>query len=53
MNVFQRALRHFSVKELILIAAMAALGIAIKPLVVSLAHLVSTPLMIPGGARCV
>lgn len=50
MNVFQRALRHFSVKELILIAAMAALGIAIKPLVVSLAHLVSTPLMIPGGA---
>ena len=29
---------------------MAAVGIAIKPVVVSLAHLVSAPLLIPGGA---
>ena len=46
----KRLLRKFSVRDLVLIAAMAALGIAIKPVVVPLAHLVSTPLMIPGGA---
>ena len=46
----RRLLRKFSVRDLVLIAAMAALGIAIKPVVVPLAHLVSTPLMIPGGA---
>ena len=45
-----KILKAFSVRELIVIAAMAALGIAIKPIVVPLAHLVSTPLMIPGGA---
>ncbi|MDO4581902.1 MAG: ECF transporter S component [Bacillota bacterium] len=45
-----KALRRFAVKDLLLIAAMAALGIAIKPVVVPLAHLVSTPLLIPGGA---
>ena len=45
-----KVLNKFSVRDLILIAAMAALGIAIKPIVVPLAHLVSTPLMIPGGA---
>ncbi len=42
--------RKFTVRDLVLIAAMAALGIAIKPVVVPLAHLISTPLMIPGGA---
>ena len=46
----KRLLRKFTVRDLVLIAAMAALGIAIKPVVVPLAHLVSTPLMIPGGA---
>ena len=46
----KKLLSHFSVRDLVLIAAMAALGIAIKPVVVPLAHLVSTPLMIPGGA---
>ena len=45
-----KVLQKFSVRDLILISAMAALGIAIKPIVVPLAHLVSTPLMIPGGA---
>ena len=46
----KRLLQKFTVRDLVLIAAMAALGIAIKPVVVPLAHLVSTPLMIPGGA---
>ena len=46
----KKLLRKFTVRDLVLIAAMSALGIAIKPVVVPLAHLVSTPLMIPGGA---
>ena len=46
----KKLLKKFTVRDLVLIAVMAALGIAIKPLVVPLAHLVSTPLMIPGGA---
>ena len=45
----KKGLKRFSIKDLIIIAAMAALGIAIKPVIVPLAHLVSTPLMIPGG----
>jgi hypothetical protein len=45
-----RTIGRFSVRDLVLIAAMAALGIAVKPIVVPLAHLISTPLMIPGGA---
>lgn len=46
----KKLLQKFSVRDLVLSAAMAALGIAIKPVVTPLAHLVSTPLMIPGGA---
>jgi hypothetical protein len=42
--------KRFSVFDLIIIAVMAAVGIAIKPIVSSLAHIVSAPLMIPGGA---
>jgi len=38
------------VKDLILIAAMAALGIAVKVVVTPLIHVVSAPLLIPGGA---
>jgi energy-coupling factor transport system substrate-specific component len=43
-------LRRFSIYDLIVIAVMAAVGIAIKPVVASLAHVISTPLMIPGGS---
>ncbi len=45
-----KLLKKFTVKDLIIISAMAALGIAIKPVVVPLAHLISTPLFIPSGA---
>ena len=45
-----RALRRFSIKDLILIAAMAALGLAVKAVVTPLVQLVSVPLFIPGGA---
>jgi len=46
----QKQLRRFSVKDLIMIAAMAALGIAVKAVVTPLIHLASAPLFIPGGA---
>lgn len=48
--MMQKALGRFTVRDLLLIAVMAALGIALKAVVVPLAHIVSTPLMIPGGA---
>ena len=45
-----RALRGFTTRDLVIIAVLAALGIAVKPVVVPLAHLVSAPLFIPAGA---
>jgi ABC-type thiamin/hydroxymethylpyrimidine transport system permease subunit len=50
MKIAGRLLGRFSIRNLTMIAAMASLGLAVKPLVVPLAHLFSTPLMIPGGA---
>lgn len=43
-------LSKFSSQELLYIAVLAALGLAIKPIVTPLVHLVSAPLMIPGGS---
>lgn len=43
-------LRRFKVYDLAIIAMMASLGIAVKPVVVSLAHLITGPLFIPGGS---
>lgn len=42
-------LRRYTVFDLIIIALMASLGIALKPLVVPLAHILTGPLYIPGG----
>lgn len=50
MNEKQGFLQRFDLYDLLLIAVMAALGIVLKPIIVPLAHLVSGPLMIPGGA---
>ena len=50
MTWLQKALRRFSVKDLILIAAMAAMGIAVKAVVTPLIHIASASLFIPGGA---
>ncbi|MDO4581364.1 MAG: ECF transporter S component [Bacillota bacterium] len=50
MAVLHNALDRFSLRDLLLIAVMAALGVALKPIIVPLAHLVSAPLLIPGGA---
>lgn len=45
-----RILQRFRVYDLVVIAVMAALGLAVKPVVVPLAHMICGPLMIPGGA---
>ena len=50
MSRLQKALRRFSIKDLAFIAAMAALGIAIKSVLTPLIHLISAPLFIPGGS---
>ena len=50
MSLLHKALRRFSVKEMVIISAMAALGLAIKAVVTPLIQLASAPLFIPGGA---
>lgn len=47
MNKF---LKNFSMFDLVIIALTSALGIAIKPIIVPLVHIVTGPLYIPGGA---
>ena len=43
-------LEKFRAYDLTVIAMMAALGVAVKPIVVSLVHIVTGPLFIPGGS---
>ena len=43
-------MNRFTVYDLVIIAVMAAAGIALKPVIVPIAHLISGPLMIPSGA---
>ena len=43
-------MKPFATKDLLLISVMAALGLAVKPLLKTLTHLISTPLGIPGGS---
>jgi len=42
-------LRKFSMFELVVIALAADFGIAIKPIVVPLSHIITGPLLLPGG----
>ena len=46
----KRFFDKFSSFELIIIVVMAALGVAVKPIIVPIAHIVCGPLMIPSGA---
>lgn len=46
----KRWLSKYSLFHLILIAVLAALGVGVKPVVSTLAHLITGPLFIPGGA---
>lgn len=50
MEQMNKFLKRFTVYDLVIMAVMAALGIAVKPIVVPLAHAICGPLMIPGGA---
>jgi len=43
-------LKRFSARDLIIIASIAAVGIAVKPIVNPITKLISTPLGIPGGS---
>lgn len=43
-------LNTFKAFDLVIIGMMAALGIAVKPIIVPLVHLITGPLFIPGGA---
>jgi hypothetical protein len=40
---------HFRLSDYIIIAMLAAIGIAVKTIIVPLAHIVTGPLFIPGG----
>lgn len=50
MKNMKRILSRFTVYELIIIPLTAALGLATKPVIVPLTHLITGPLFIPGGA---
>jgi ABC-type thiamin/hydroxymethylpyrimidine transport system permease subunit len=43
-------LKRYTMFDMLIIAMMAAIGIAIKPIVVPLTHIITGPLLIPGGA---
>ena len=45
----RRFLNRFTMFDLVVITMMAVLGVAIKPVVVPLAHIITGPLYIPGG----
>ncbi len=40
----------YSTQDLLYIAIFSAIGLAIKPIISPIVHLISTPLMIPGGS---
>lgn len=46
----RRWLSGFTTEDLIIIAIIAALGLAMKPVITPLVHLISAPLLIPGGS---
>ena len=43
-------LKSYTTQELLYISVLSAIGLAIKPIVTPLVHLVSTPLLLPGGS---
>ncbi|MFZ3132128.1 MAG: hypothetical protein WA125_13815, partial [Desulfosporosinus sp.] len=49
MGFSGKLLARYSVFDLIIIAMMSALGIATKPVIEPLAHIVTGPLFIPSG----
>ena len=45
-----KVFRTFTTRDLIIIAGLAGIGLAIKPLVSPLSKMITSPLMIPGGS---
>jgi hypothetical protein len=50
LGLRQKFFDQFSLYDLIVIAMVSALGIATKPIIVPLAHIITGPLFIPSGA---
>ncbi|MCG9967271.1 ECF transporter S component [Pelotomaculum terephthalicicum JT] len=50
MSVWRKFLDKFSLYDLIVIAMVSALGIAVKPIIAPLSHILAGPLLIPPGA---
>ncbi len=46
----KRWLDSFTTQDLVIIAIISALGLAVKPVITPIVHLVSAPLLIPGGS---
>ncbi len=49
-RIMKKSLKKFSAFDLMIIAMMASLGLAIKPIIVPLVHMITGPLFIPGGS---
>lgn len=49
IKMLSRLLKKFTLFDMILLALMACLGIATKPIIVPLTHIITGPLFIPGG----
>jgi len=45
-----KVFRTFTTRDLIIIAGLAGIGLAIKPLISPLSKMITSPLMIPGGS---
>ena len=50
MNIKERHFKRFTLLDLVMIACLAAIGLAIKPIINPLVHIVSSSLRIPGGS---
>ena len=50
MSMWQRFLDRFTLYDLIIIAMLSALGVAVHPVVYPLVHILTGPLFIPSGA---
>ena len=48
--MIKRSLKRFTIFEIVVIALLATIGIAIKPVILPLVHIITGPLYIPGGA---
>ncbi len=49
MNWWKKFIKRFSPYNLVIMALVAAIGIAVKPVTITLAHIITGPLYVPGG----